>query len=103
MLGLGTLVVLGAKGLKKDGVEYQTFFDESVQGLEVEGWKARQVARLTHRLTLEQARRVDTQVVAIQRDLDTDQPGVCLGTDHVLRCPGLPRCAGVAGWWWHGP
>ena len=35
----------------------------AVQALEIDGWKARQVAKLTHGLTQEQARRVDTQVL----------------------------------------
>ncbi len=34
-LGLATVVALGARSLQKDSVSYQSFFDESVQGLEV--------------------------------------------------------------------
>jgi paraquat-inducible protein B len=34
-LGLSSVVVLGARSLQKDSVSYQSFFDESVQGLEV--------------------------------------------------------------------
>lgn len=34
-LGLATLVVLGARGLRQESVSYQSYFDESVQGLEV--------------------------------------------------------------------
>jgi phospholipid/cholesterol/gamma-HCH transport system substrate-binding protein len=34
-LGLATLVFLGAQSLNKEGVSYWTYFDESVQGLEV--------------------------------------------------------------------
>jgi paraquat-inducible protein B len=34
-LGLATVVALGARSLQKDTVSYQSYFDESVQGLEV--------------------------------------------------------------------
>jgi phospholipid/cholesterol/gamma-HCH transport system substrate-binding protein len=34
-LGLGTLVLLGARRLHKQTVEYESYFDESVQGLDV--------------------------------------------------------------------
>jgi phospholipid/cholesterol/gamma-HCH transport system substrate-binding protein len=34
-LGLSSLVILGARGLRKETVSYLSYFDESVQGLEV--------------------------------------------------------------------
>lgn len=34
-LGLASVVVFGARGLQKESVSYRTYFDESVQGLEV--------------------------------------------------------------------
>ena len=50
VLSLTTMTFLGAESLKKKVVSYQTYFDESVQGLEVPGspvkfraspWRAR--------------------------------------------------------------
>jgi len=35
IVGLGTVVLLGARGLHKETVTYESFMDESVQGLEV--------------------------------------------------------------------
>lgn len=35
VVGLGTVVALGARGLHKETVAYESFMDESVQGLEV--------------------------------------------------------------------
>src|SRR5450432_1380533 len=35
VVGLGTVVLLGARGLHKETVAYESFIDESVQGLEV--------------------------------------------------------------------
>jgi phospholipid/cholesterol/gamma-HCH transport system substrate-binding protein len=35
IVGLGTVVVLGARNMQKETVKYETFMDESVQGLEV--------------------------------------------------------------------
>src|SRR4051812_4168906 len=34
-LAMCTIVFLGAQSLKKHGVDYKTYFDESVQGLEI--------------------------------------------------------------------
>src|SRR5579863_3446765 len=33
--GIGSIAALGARGLRKDTVTYQSYFDESVQGLDV--------------------------------------------------------------------
>jgi phospholipid/cholesterol/gamma-HCH transport system substrate-binding protein len=35
MIGVGTVVILGARSLHKDTVAYQSYMDESVQGLEI--------------------------------------------------------------------
>jgi phospholipid/cholesterol/gamma-HCH transport system substrate-binding protein len=35
VVGLGTVLILGARSLQKETVNYETFMDESVQGLEV--------------------------------------------------------------------